>query len=96
MWPGRVGRNDDRRNTSAVTEEVERLNVSRVVVAAAFVEGHDDGGAGPEFRIGFYAVDDLLHEAFEQVQLRRRRVTIEPTIGFTNETAGSVPFWMSA
>ena len=34
-----IGRNGNHRNAGAVTEEVERLNITRVVVATAFVKG---------------------------------------------------------
>jgi hypothetical protein len=38
------GRDDDQRDARTVTEEVERLEETRVPIAAAFVEGDEDGG----------------------------------------------------
>ena len=49
---GGVRRHDDQRDARAVAEEVERLHVARVVVAAAFVEGDEDGGVLPQVGIG--------------------------------------------
>jgi hypothetical protein len=50
MCPGFVyGDTTIKRDAGAVAEEVERLHVARVVVAAAFVEGDEDGGV---LRIG--------------------------------------------
>ena len=78
MCPAVVyGRDHDHRNAGAVTEEVQRLNVAGVIVAAAFVEGDEDRRGLPQSRIGLHSVDDLLHEAFEQIQLRGSRVAID-------------------
>src|SRR6202035_2505211 len=37
-----IRRDHDQRDTGAVAEEVERLHIARVVVAAAFIEGDED------------------------------------------------------
>src|SRR5579864_9165524 len=74
-------RNHQRGNSGAVSEIVEGLNVAGVIVTAAFVEGDDDGGTLPQLLIGLDAVNDFLHEAFEQVELRRSGVTVEPSVG---------------
>src|ERR1700722_13914062 len=71
-----VGRDDQQRNTGSVAEEVYRLNVARVVVTAAFVLSDEDRGAGPDFRLRLHSVDDVLDEAFEQFELRRRGMTV--------------------
>jgi len=63
-----VERHDDHRNARAVAKEVHRLHVSRIVIASAFVEGDEDGRTLPKFRIGFNGINDVLGEAFEQVQ----------------------------
>ena len=44
------GRDDDERNAGSVTEEVQRLNVAGVVIAAALVEGDDERRFDEEFR----------------------------------------------
>ena len=64
-----VGRDDDQRDAGAVAEEVERLNVSGVVVAAAFIEGDEDCGVPPQFGLALHGIDDFLGEAFEEVEL---------------------------
>src|ERR1700723_1796801 len=38
-----VGRDDDHRDAGAISEEVDGLNVTGVIVTAAFVEGDEDG-----------------------------------------------------
>jgi len=43
--------NHDERNTGSLTEEIERLDVARVIVAAAFIHGDEDRGALPEFLV---------------------------------------------
>ena len=68
----------DHGNAGSVAEKVERLNIARVPISAAFVEGDQDGGVGPQFWIGLHAVDDLLHKAFEEIELRRRRMAVNP------------------
>ena len=83
-----VGRNHDQRNARAVAEEVERLHVTGVVVAAAFVEGDEDGGVLPERRIRLDRIDDLLGEAFEQIQLGRCRVAIDQSAGLDEGDGG--------
>src|SRR5258708_37855138 len=86
-----VGRNLDGGDTGAVAEEIERLNVSGVVVAAAFVHGHDDGGARPPRWSGLDAVDDLFHEALDRVELGRCRVSIAPSARLYEPNAGGRP-----
>ena len=88
----RVGRDCDQRDTCAVAEVIEWLYVTGIVVAATFVERHEDHGVFPQLRICLHCIDDLLGEAFEQVKLGGRGVTIGPgPLGFTMETAGSLP-----
>ncbi len=72
-----VRRDDNERDAGAVAEEVDRLHVAGVVVAAAFVEGDEDGGVLPQSRVGLDFIDDLLGEAFEQVELRGGRVSVD-------------------
>ncbi len=61
-------RDDDHRDASAIAEEIYWLNVTGVVVASAFVERDENSGVLPEGGIGLYSVDDLLDEAFVQVE----------------------------
>src|SRR4029077_13617044 len=74
------GRDDDQWNTRAVAEEIERLNVARVVIAAAFVEGDDQSSALEQFGVGLEVVNDFIDHTLEQIELRRSRVTVEQSI----------------
>src|SRR5437660_1147676 len=58
---------DDQGNPCSVAKEIERLNVSGVPVAAAFVESYEDCGALPGFRTGLNGINDFLCEPFEDV-----------------------------
>ena len=89
------GRDDERRDAGAVAEVVERLDVAGVVVAAAFVEGDEDGGALPQFLLAWTASTIFFTKPSNRFELGRGRVAVEPAVGFTNETAGRVPFWIS-
>src|SRR5271169_6230554 len=67
---GGEGGHDDQWNPSAIAEEVERLNVAGIIVAAALVEGDEDGYTGPLGRV-LNRIYDLLGECLKQVKLRR-------------------------
>ena len=58
------GRNRDERNAGAVAEEVDRLDIAGIVVAAAFVGGDEDRRRVPEFGIALHPVDQRLQEFF--------------------------------
>lgn len=68
-WPG-VRRNHNQRNARAIAEEIERLHISRVVIAAAFVYSHENCSSAPESGIRLDHVHDLLDEPFKQVPFR--------------------------
>jgi len=82
--------NHDHRDTRAISEEVQGLHVSGVVVTAAFVKGDEDCGVGPQRFIRFYRVDDLLGEALEQVELGRGGVTVNEATGFNERNGGKL------
>jgi hypothetical protein len=65
-WRG-VWRNYNQRNARAVAEEIERLHISRVVIAAPFVYSHENCGGAPESGIRLDHVHDLFDEPFKQV-----------------------------
>ena len=46
----RIGRNHQQRNPRAVAEEVDRLHITGIPVAATFVEGDHDRGVVPHLR----------------------------------------------
>src|ERR1700730_6266918 len=66
------GRNRDKRNPGAVAQEVDRLDISGIVVAAAFVGGNEDRGRLPEVGIAFNPIDQRLQEFFVVVGRRIR------------------------
>jgi hypothetical protein len=65
----REGGYDNQRDPGAVTEEVERLHIAGVTVAAALIEGDEDGGTCPSFGTGLDRVHYFLSESFKEVQL---------------------------
>jgi hypothetical protein len=84
----RVRRDRDERDARAVAEEVERLHVAGVPVAAALVERDEDGGVLPELGLRLDRVDDLLGVALEEVELRRGRVAVEQTARLGDREGG--------
>src|SRR6266478_1715159 len=76
------GRNHNERNTRTIAEEVQRLDVAGVIVAAAFVERNNQRGGRKQFGFGLEEVDDFLHHALEQIELRRSRVAVEQAVRF--------------
>ncbi len=70
LTPLGIGRDGEQRDPRAVAEEVHRLNVARVPVAAPFIEGDEDGGALPDRRILADLQFDLAHEGLEEIELR--------------------------
>ena len=69
------GRNRNERNTGAVAEEVNRLDIAGIVVAAAFIEGDEDRRRRPELRIALYPIDQALDKFFIVVGVRIPRVS---------------------
>ena len=84
------------RNARAIAEEVERLNITGIVVAAAFVEGDEDRRVLPR-----ESDWPAPHPRFSCVKPSKRSSFEEDgwpstkPLGLTKETAGSVPFAMS-
>src|ERR1700756_613723 len=72
-----IRRYRNHRDTRSVTEIVEWLHVTRIIVSAALVHRNEDRRVGPERRICLSQVHDLLDEAFEQIDLRRSRMAVE-------------------
>src|ERR1700733_4087491 len=81
-------RDDDQRDTGSVTEEIERLNVAGIVVSTAFVEGDEHCRARPKSRVSLQLVYDVLHEAFEQIQFRGRRMAVGEPARFDDRNRG--------
>lgn len=70
MAAAAVRGNHDERNAGSVTEEIKRLDIAGVIVAATFIHGDEDRGALPEFLVVLDGIDDLLDVAFEEIELR--------------------------
>ena len=60
-----VWRHHDHGDAGAVAEKIERLDIARIPVSAAFVEGDHDRRLGPKLGIGLHEVDNLFDEAFK-------------------------------
>src|SRR5690349_6057610 len=75
-------RNDDERNARPVTEEVQRLNVTGVVVTAALVKGDDESCAGEKLRVGLKQVHDFPGHALKEIELRGSWVTVQQAVRF--------------
>ncbi len=63
-----VRRDREHRHPGAVAEEGHRLDVPQVVVAAALVEGDQDGGVGEELRLRHHPLHHVAGEVLEQRQ----------------------------
>ena len=83
-----VTRSNDQWNASAVAEEIERLHVTGVIIATALIEGDKDCRVLPGRRILLHFIDDLLGEAFEKIQLGRRRMAINQSAGLDEGNCG--------
>src|SRR5260221_53251 len=76
----REGGNSDNRNARPGAEEIDGLDKAGVVVAAALVYSHEDGGLGPLLRIALREFDDVSGEGFEEPPLGRSRVAVQRAI----------------
>src|SRR6202042_567656 len=74
-------RNDQQRDAGTVSEEIDGLDVTGIVVAAAFILRDKDCRAGPHFWLSLHRAHDVFHEPFEQFELRIRWVTIRRPAG---------------
>src|SRR5579872_288364 len=77
----REARDHDHGDAGAVAEEVDRLDIARVIVAAALVRGNHDRRILPQRRIRLDPIDDLLDEAFEELPFRGSRMPVEEPVG---------------
>src|ERR1700722_4229650 len=85
---GRVRRQDQQRDARAITEEVDRLNEARVVVATRLVPRDEHGRVGLQRRIGVEGVEDVLYVGLEQVDFRARRMTVEHAVRLADGDRG--------
>ena len=71
-----VRRYNDRRNTRAVPEEIDRLDVAAVVVSAAFIHGENDRRVGEQFTIADHQVGQIRYEVLVREQSRVSRMSL--------------------
>src|ERR1700736_242275 len=77
----REGRDYNHRDSGPAAEEVKRLNEARVPIAAALVKGNHEGGLLKQLRVGLELVKDVLYHAFQEIELRARRVPVDKAVG---------------
>src|SRR5579875_336465 len=63
-------RDREQRHPGAVAEEIERLDIARIPVAAALIEGDEDRGTGPERGMRFHRLDQPARKRLQDVELR--------------------------
>src|ERR1700733_16016808 len=73
---------DQQRNAGAVAEESDGLDVTGVVVTAAFVKCNENCGAGPQIRMALQVVDQSFGKALKDIELRRSWMAIRRPAGF--------------
>ena len=77
------------RNAGAVAEEVQRLHVTGIIVAAAFVEGDEDGGVWPtECRFACTASTIFSMKPSNKFSFEEDGWPSTKPLGLTKETAG--------
>src|SRR4029077_19117683 len=76
----RERRDRDHGNTWTRAEEVDRLNEAGIIITATFVHGDEDCRAFPLLLVALCELDDVLGEGFEQIELRRRGVTVQGAV----------------
>ena len=66
--PGK-GRNDNQGNPRPVSEKGEGLDIAGVVIAPSFIEGDEDRGVFPDFRMALDEGHCFFHELFKYRQV---------------------------
>ena len=77
----RERRDHDQWDAWPIAEEINRLRVPRIVVAAGLIEDDDDGGLFPQLRIGLRSINDLSNEGLSQRRGRGARMAIDQPVG---------------
>src|SRR6202030_613491 len=77
----REGGDDNQRNPGAITEEIERLQESRIEVTATLVKGNQECGLLKQFAVGLELIKNVLDHGLEEIELRARRVSINKAVG---------------
>src|SRR5450432_2759813 len=80
MATSRKGRNGDHRNAWTCTEEINRLDEARVIVAATFIHSDKDRGFGPLFRVALRQFNDVLSEGLEQSPFRGSGMAVHQAV----------------
>src|SRR5262249_6101902 len=58
-------RDHDERNARPISEEIECLDETRIIISATFIESHEDRGVLEELRFGLQPLDDVAGECLE-------------------------------
>src|SRR6202521_5878218 len=87
---GRERRDDEHPHARTVAEEVERLNKTTVIQAAALVKGDDDRGLGVKFRVGLRAVNDVLDELLQQTDLAAAGMALKRAVRLDKGNCGQI------
>ena len=91
-----VRRNHNQRNARAVAEEIERLHISRVVIAAAFIHRHENRSASSRVRdLTCTRSTIFLANPSNKSHFDEAGWPSTQPLGLTNDTAGKCPFRMS-
>src|SRR6266852_6725660 len=80
LTAAREGRCYDHGNARSVTEEIERLDIPRIVVAAAFIKGDEDRCFRFQLRILLECIQHLFQHRFVEVELRTRRMAVQKPV----------------
>src|SRR5215510_9390149 len=70
----------DEGDARAVAEEVDRLEEARIPVAAALVEGDEQGGLFEELWLHLKRMEDLVDHRFEEIELGARRMAVNEAV----------------
>src|SRR5262245_3658648 len=60
-----VWRYHDERNARPISEEIEGLDETGIIISAAFIESHEDRGMLEQLWFGLHALDDVAGERLE-------------------------------
>ncbi len=83
----RIRRNHEQRNAGSVAE---RLHVSGIIIAAAFIERDKYRGVRPQLGIRLQLIDNLLGEPLELVQLGRSWVPVRESTRLDNRNCRQI------
>lgn len=78
------------RHARAIAEEIERLNETAVIQAAALVERDDNDGIGKQLLIGRCVIDDVLDEFLQQADLAAAGMALKRAVRLDEGDRGQI------